>query len=132
MLAAATSGCCGTVAGPTAPAASYAITLQPGELRYFDASTPSKTTQINLTFRFDSPELTVRFRQIDPGCLPGPGDACHSFVDSITPPRPAGVLQFGNTLQPHGDRTRIVLQNPSSDTTVSLTLTIEPRQAGCT
>ena len=132
MLAAATSGCCSTVAGPSAPAASYTITLQPGELRYFDADTPSKTTQINLTFRFDSPEPTVRMRQIDPGCLPALGDACQSFADKTFPPRPPGVLQFGDLLQPHGNRTRIVIQNPSADTAVSLTLTIEPRQAGCT
>lgn len=38
-------------------------------------------------------------RQIDPGCLPGPGATCQSFVDANLPPRPAGVLQFGNTLQ---------------------------------
>lgn len=132
LLAFVVSGCCSTVSGPSAPAASYTMLLQPGELRFFDADTPSSTTQIHLTLRFDSPEHTVRMRQIDPGCLPLPGDACQSFADKTFPPRPPGVLEFGDSLQPHGNRTRIVIQNPSADAAVPLTLTIAPHRAGCT
>src|SRR5688572_5318806 len=45
------AGCCPSVAGPTAPAASYSVTLAAGEVRFFDAETPASTTQVNLTFR---------------------------------------------------------------------------------
>ena len=126
------AGCCPSVAGPTSPAASYSMTLTPGEVRFFDADTPASTTQINLSFRIESVEAPVRLRQIDPGCLPGPGDTCQNFSDSTLPARSAGVVQFGTTLQPHGTRTRVVLENPATDRAVAVGLTIEPRRAGCT
>jgi hypothetical protein len=126
------AGCCPTVAGPTAPAASYSVTLAPGDVRFFDAETPDSTTQINLTFRIESLEALLRLRQIDPGCLPGPDDACQNFYDTTLTPRPSGVVQFGNTLQPYGLRTRVVLENPSPDRSVAVAITIEPRRAGCT
>jgi hypothetical protein len=108
------------------------MTLTPGEVRFFDANTPDSTTQINLTFRIESVEAPLRLRQIDPGCLPGPGDACQNFYDTTLTARPAGVVQFGNGLQPHGLRTRVVLENPSPDKSMDVGLTIEPRRAGCT
>jgi hypothetical protein len=108
------------------------MTLAAGEVRFFDADTPASTTQINLTFRIESQEALVRLRQIDPGCLPGPGDTCQNFSDATLPPRSAGVVQFGTTMQPHGSRTRVVLENPSPDRAVAVALTIEPRRAGCT
>jgi hypothetical protein len=126
------AACCPSVAGPTAPAASYSVTLAAGEVRFFDADTPASTTQINLSFRIESTEALVRLRQVDPGCLPGPGDTCQSFSDSTLPARSAGVVQFGTTLQPHGSRTRVVLENPATDRAVAIGLTIEPRRAGCT
>jgi hypothetical protein len=126
------AGCCPTVAGPTAPLASYSATLAPGEFRFYDADTPASTTQINLDFTLNSATVPLRLRQIDPSCLPAPDDTCQSFSDTTTPPRPAGVLRFGNTLQPHGSRTRIVLQNMSSTETLTYTVTVEPRRAGCT
>ncbi len=131
-LALLAAGCCPTVSGPTAPAASYSMTLAAGEVRFFDADTPASTTQINLTFRIESVDAPLRLRQIDPGCLPGPGDACQNFYDTTLTPRPSGVVQFGNSLPPQGLRTRVVLENPSPDRSVAVTLTIEPRQAGCT
>jgi hypothetical protein len=131
-LASFAAGCCPTTAGPTAQAASYSMTLTPGEVRFFDANTPDSTTQINLTFRIESVEAPLRLRQIDPGCLPGPGDACQNFYDTTLTARPAGVVQFGNGLQPHGLRTRVVLENPSPDKSMDVALTIEPRRAGCT
>lgn len=131
-LALFSAGCCPSVAGPTAPAASYSMTLAPGEVRFFDADTPSSTTQINLTFRIELQDALVRLRQVDPGCLPHPGDECQNFYDSTLTPRPSGVVQFGNGLQPHGARTRVVLENPSADRAVAVGLTIEPRRAGCT
>ena len=126
------AGCCPSVAGPTSPAASYSMTLAPGEVRFFDADTPDSTTQINLTFRIELLDAPLRLRQIDPGCLPGPDDACQNFYDSTLAPRPSGVVQFGNGLQPHGSRTRVVVENPSPDRAVAVGLTIEPRRAGCT
>ena len=126
------AGCCPTVAGPTSPAASYSMTLTPGEVRFFDADTPESTTQINLTFRIELQDAPLRLRQIDPGCVPRPGDECQNFYDTTLTPRPSGVVQFGNGLQPHGSRTRVVLENPSSDRAVAVSLTIEPRRAGCT
>ena len=81
-LASFAAGCCPSMAGPTAPAASYSMTLAPGEVRFFDADTPESTTQINLTFRIESLDAPLRLRQIDPGCLPGPGDACQNFYDT--------------------------------------------------
>jgi len=42
------------------------------------------------------------------------------------------VLRFGNTLQPNGPRTRIVIQNGSASETVTYTVTITPHRAGCT
>ena len=131
-LALLAAGCCPTVSGPTSPAASYSMTLAAGEVRFFDADTPASTTQINLTFRIESVDALLRLRQIDPGCLPGPGDACQNFYDTTLTPRPAGVVQFGNALQPQGLRTRVVLENPSPDRSLAVSLTIEPRQAGCT
>jgi hypothetical protein len=131
-VAVAAAACCQTDAGPTAQLASYSSTLGPGEFRFYDADTPASTTQINLDFTLNSTSVPLRLRQIDPFCLPTPDDTCQSFSDTTTPPRPAGVLRFGNTLQPHGSRTRIVLQNMSSTETLTYTVTIEPRRAGCT
>jgi hypothetical protein len=126
------AGCCSSMAGPTAPAAGYSATLAPGELRFYDADTPASTTQINLDFSLDSATIPLRLRQIDPSCLPSADDACQSFYDATMPPRPSSVLRFGNALQPHGQRTRIVLQNMSPTDTVTYNITITPRRAGCT
>ena len=112
--------------------ASYSATLSPGELRFYDADIPSSTTQINLDFTLDSTTVSLRLRQIDPSCLPAADDQCQSLYDATMSPRPAGVLRFGNTLQPHGTRTRIVLQNTSSSETVTYSVTITPFRAGCT
>ena len=125
-------GCCSSVAGPTGLAASYSGTLAPGEFRFHDADISSSTTQINLDFSLDSASIPLRLRQIDPSCLPAPDDACQSFYDATMAPRPPGVLRFGDTLQPHGTRTRIVLHNTSSDERVTYTVTITPLSGGCT
>jgi hypothetical protein len=126
------TGCCSSMAGPTASAASYSATLGPGELRFYDAEIPSSTTQINLDFTLDSATIPLRLRQIDPSCLPSESDACRTFYDATMPARPTGVLRFGNTLQPNGPRTRIVIQNGSASETVTYTVTITPHRAGCT
>lgn len=126
------AGCCSSMAGPTAPAASYSATLGPGEFRFYDAEIPSSTTQINLEFILDSSTIPLRLRQIDPSCVPPANDACQSFYDATMPPRPANVLRFGNVLQPNGPRTRIVLQNTSTADSVTYTVTIAPHRAGCT
>ena len=126
------AGCCPTTAGPTAPAASYSGTLAPGEFQFYDADTPSTTTQINLDFTLNSTAIPLRIRRIDPACLPAEGDSCQNFYDATTPPRPEGVLRFGNGLQVHGSRTRIVLQNMSATETLTYSVTIAPRRAGCT
>jgi hypothetical protein len=131
-VAMASTACCPTTAGPTAAVASYSATLAPGELQFYDADTPASTTQINLDFTLNSTTIPLRLRQIDPSCLPAVDDACQSFYDAVMPPRQTGVLRFGNTLQPHGLRTRVVLQNTSSTESVTYTVTIEPRRAGCT
>ncbi len=123
---------CPTVSGPTGPAASYSATLAPGEVRYYDVDIPKDTTQINLQFQLDSLTVPLRLRQVDPSCLPMPEDTCQSFYDAQMPPRPAGVYSFGNTIPPRGSRTRIVLQNMSSNETVTYSVTITPHQAGCT
>jgi hypothetical protein len=125
-------GCCSSVAGPTGEAASYSATLAPGEIRFYDVEIPSSTTQINLDFTLDSTTIPLRLRQIDPSCLPLPEDVCQSFYDATMEPRPTGVLRFGNTLQPHGTRSRIVLQNTSSGETASYGITITPFTGGCT
>jgi len=125
-------GCCPSVAGPTAPAASYSDSLRPGEFRFYDAETPSSTTQINLDITLNSTTVPLRIRQIDPSCVPTTDDNCQNFYDATTPPRSAGVLRFGNTLQPHGSRTRVVLQNQSLTETMTYSITIEPHRAGCT
>jgi hypothetical protein len=126
------SACCSSVAGPTGLVTSFSATLAPGEFRFHDADIPSSTTQINLDFTLDSSTIPLRLRQVDPSCLPAADDTCHSFYDATMAPRPAGVLRFGNTLQPHGTRTRIVLQNTSSTETVTYTITITPFRGGCT
>ena len=126
------AGCCSSVAGPTAPAASYSATLAPGELRFYDAAIPSSTTQVNLDFTLDSAASPVRLRQIDPSCVPSENDGCQAFYDATIPPRPSGVLRFGNTLRPNGTQTRIVLQNLSSSEILTYTITITPHRAGCT
>jgi hypothetical protein len=131
-LGVASAGCCPTTAGPTAPAASYSDTLAPGEFRFYDADTPSTTTQIDLDFSLNSTTIPLRTRQVDPACLPAVEDTCQNFYDATTPPRPAGVLRFGNGLQVHGSRTRIVLQNMSTSETLTYRVTIAPRRAGCT
>jgi hypothetical protein len=128
----ASAACCPSMAGPTAPTASYSATLAPGEFRFYDVNTPSSTSQINLDFVLDSSAIVLRVRQVDPSCLPTADDSCQSFYDVTTPPRPDGVVRFGNTLQPHGPSTRIVLQNPSSSQPVTYTITITPYRAGCT
>ena len=128
----ASAGCCSTVSGPTAPAASYSGTLKPGEFQFYDADVPASTTQINLDIMLNSETIPLRLRQIDPSCLPTTEDNCQNFYDATTPPRPAGVLRFGNTLQPHGSRTRVVLQNQSLTETLTYSITITPHRAGCT
>jgi hypothetical protein len=128
----ASFGCCPSVAGPTAPAASYSDSLAPGEFRFYDADTPASTTQINLDITLNSTTIPLRLRQIDPSCLPTTEDNCQNFYDATTPPRPPGVLRFGNALQPHGSRTRVVLQNQSLTETMTYSITIEPHRAGCT
>ena len=132
VIGVACAGCCSSVSGPTGQVVSYSATLAPGEFRFYDAEVPSSTTQINLDFTLDSSAIGLRLRQIDPSCLPAADDTCQSFYDATMPPRPAGVLRFGNTLQPHGTRTRIVLQNTSPTETVTYSLTITPFRGGCT
>ena len=126
------AGCGPTTAGPTAPAAGYSDTLAPGEFEFYDADTPSDTTQINLAFTLNSTTVPLRIRQIDPTCLPSARDDCGNFYDATMPPRPDGVLRFGNGLQVHGSRTRIVLQNMSATEVLTYSVTIAPRRAGCT
>ena len=99
---------------------------------FLDADTPSDTSQIDVTFRLDSETVTLRVRQIDPGCAPGPDDACLTYRDSTLSPRPAGVAQFSMAMQPQGSRTRVVVQNLSADTSIAVTLTVAPRRAGWT
>jgi len=128
-----TAAChCPTVSGPTGPAVQYTATLAPSELRYYDIDIPRDTTQINLQFQLDSLTVPLRVRQIDPSCVPVQDDTCESYYDTQTPPRPAGVYNFGNTIPPRGSRMRIVLQNQSSTETVTYSVTITPHQAGCT
>jgi hypothetical protein len=126
------AGCCPAPAGPTAPAASYSGTLAPGELQFYDADTPSTTTQVNLDFTLNSTTIPLRIRQVDPACLPTGEDTCRNFYDATIPPRSDGVLRFGNGLQVHGSRTRIVLQNMSGSEALTYSVTIAPRRAGCT
>ena len=127
-----TGACCPTTAGPTTPASTYTVTLAPGQARFYDADTPATTTQINLTFRIEATDAPLQLRQIETGCEPSAADPCPSYYDTILTARPAGVVQFGNTLQPHGTRTRIVLRNPSETTAISLTMTVVAHRAGCT
>jgi hypothetical protein len=129
LLAAA---CCPTTAGPTAPSATFTTSLGPGEFRFIDADTPSSTTQIDLTFRIEQVDAPIHLRQIDPNCLPAAGDSCQTFYESTLTARPAGVQQFGNALQPHGARTRIVVRNPSDERTITISVTVQPHRAGCT
>jgi hypothetical protein len=124
--------CCRSVSGPTSTAASYSDTLGPGELRFYDVDYPPSTSQINLDFSLDSTTIPLRLRQIDPSCLPAAEDTCQNLHDATTPPRPVGVLRFGDTLLPYGTRTRIVLQNMSPGETVRYSVTITPFRAGCT
>ena len=128
----ASAGCCPSKSGPTGPAASYSGTLTPGEFHFYDADVPASTTQIDLDITLDSTTIPLRLRQIDPSCLPTTEDNCPNFYDSTTPPRPTGVLRFGNTFQPHGSRTRVVLQNQSLTETLRYSITITPHRAGCT
>lgn len=131
--AALTAACqCPNISGPTGPAARYSATLAPGELRYYDVDIPKGTTQIDLQFQLDSLTVPLRVRQIDPSCMPAEDDNCQSYYDAQTPPRPPGVYNFGNTIPPRGSRMRIVLQNQSSNETVTYSVTITPHQAGCT
>ena len=128
----ASAGCCPSKSGPTAPAASYSGTLKPGEFQFYDADVPASTTQINLDIMLNSETIPLRIRQIDPSCLPTTEDNCQNFYDATTPPRPVGVLRFGNTLQPHGSRTRVVLQNQSLTDSLTYSITITPHRGGCT
>ena len=130
-LSAAACGC-PTTAGPTAPIVSVSATLAPGEFRYLDTETPSDTTQINLQFTVSSVTAPLRIRQIDPSCVPTAGDSCQSLREQNLTPRPAGVNSFGSTLGVVGARTRVVVQNMSADETITITMSIEPRRAGCT
>ena len=93
---------------------------------------PVSDDQINLDFTLDSTTIPLRLRQIDPSCLPAAEDSCQNLYDATMPPRPAGVLRFGNALQPYGTRTRIVLQNMSPSETVRYSVTITPFRGGCT
>ena len=131
VLSAAACGCPVT-GGPTAPIVSLTATLAPGEFRYLDAETPSSTTQIDLQFNVDSVTAPLRLRQVDPACTPFAADSCAALTDRTLTERPAGVTSFGSNLQVTGARTRVVLQNTSAHETITVRLSIQPRQAGCT
>ena len=123
--------CCSAGTGPTAPAVAHSVELAPGEVRFFDVDTPEETATIRLTFSIPSTEAPIRLRTIDPGCLPAPGDACQSYSDTTLTPRPAGVTHFGSGVTPGGNRTRLVVENPSTVDSVALSISIEPQRAGC-
>jgi hypothetical protein len=74
------AGCCRSVSGPTAAAASYSGTLKPGEFQFYDAVVPASTTQINLDITLNSETIPLRLRQIDPACLPTTGGQLSEFL----------------------------------------------------
>ena len=128
------AGSCGcpTVSGPTAPVVTVSGTLTPGEFRFLDADTPKSTTQINLRFAVSSVIAPLRVRQIDPLCLPTAADTCPALNEQMLTPRPAGVYTFGSGFPVTGAHTRIIVQNMSADETITVSMSIEPHQAGCT
>ena len=77
------AGCCPTVAGPTSPAASYSMTLTPGEVRFFDAETPPSTTSVcpvtiaasGRQRRYTAPATSSAVRTV-------PAGACYANEDS--------------------------------------------------
>ena len=108
-------------------------TLAPGQIGYIDVDIPTSTTQVNLNFTVDVTNASLRLRQIDPACMPAPGDTCQNIFDSTMPPRPESVTRFSSSsgLSLQDARTRLVVEN-ISDTTLTVTLNVVPWRAGCT
>jgi hypothetical protein len=128
-----TLGCgrCSTPTGPTAPAAAYSARLAPGEFRYYDTDTPTNTAQVKLQLSLDSVSAPLRIRIIESTCVPDNEQTCKILYEQNLDARPAGVYSFGSGVPVLAMRTRLLLQNASTEETVNITLGIAPQTAGC-
>jgi hypothetical protein len=132
-----TTGCgCPVTAGPTGPTASLSGTVAAGDKSVQDYAPPQDTTQMEVIVRWNDPSIPLRLQWIDANCNPLERDDCRAFSEPIGPfPNSTEALiriTATNQGPAAGPRMRFVVLNGSADRETSYTMTIAPRQAGCT
>lgn len=130
------AGCgCPTMSGPTGPAATNSGSVSAGGLTVHDYPPPSGTTQMEVVVQWGDPAIQLRLMWIDPDCDPLARDDCRRFSDPIGPfsTGPAMTIRVTATNQgpAAGPVMRFVVLN-LSDVAATYTMTVAPRQAGCT
>lgn len=129
------AGCCPTTSGPTGPIATFSGTVGAGGQSVHDYPPPDGTTQMEVIVQWNDPQMQLRLMWIDPECDPLARDDCRRFSDPIGPfstgPATTITVTAANQGPAAGPRMRFVVLNVS-DRPAAYTLTVAPRQAGCT
>jgi hypothetical protein len=136
MVAVGSGGCgCPTMSGPTGPSATLSSSVSARSQAVHDYAPPPGTTQMEVVVEWNDPAIQLRLMWIDAECDPLARDDCRRFSDPIGPLAmgPATTIRVTATNQgpAAGPQMRFVVVN-LSDATATYTLSIAPRQAGCT
>jgi hypothetical protein len=135
-VAVGSGGCrCPTISGPTGPTATLSSSVSARGQMVHDYAPPSGTTQMEVVVVWNDPGIELRLMWIDAECDPLARDDCRRFSDPIGPfpMGPATTIRVTATNQgpAAGPRMRFVVVN-LSDAAATYSLSIAPRQAGCT
>jgi hypothetical protein len=135
-LAALSAGCgCPTMSGPTGPTATFSDTVNRQGQKVHDYPPPRGTTQMEVVVQWSDPDVELRLMWIDADCDPLARDDCRRFSEPVGPfsTGPATTIRVtaANQGPAAGPRMRFVVLN-LSDRAAAYTMTISPRQAGCT
>jgi hypothetical protein len=130
------AGCCPVTAGPTGPTTSFSGDLRAGGVSFHDYPPPDGTTQMDVVVTWSDPAVALRLMHIDPDCDPQQRDDCRRFSD-ILGPAPFGAPSSIRTIATNqgptaGPRMRFAIVNESTERSITYTMSIEPRRAGCT
>jgi hypothetical protein len=128
----AASGCCPSRSEQTGAPVVFSATVAPFARAVHDFIPPPRTTQSDVTLTWSAGHL--RFSELTPACPPGDEDHCVRLTDPIEPlpstPREIRIIAT-NQRPENRNRMKFLIENSSGET-VSYTLTIVPRSAGCT
>ena len=127
-----TPGCCPSRSEQTGAPVVFSATVLPAARAVHDFIPPPRTTQSDVILAWSAGHL--RFSELTPTCPPGDEDHCVRLTDPIEPPpsTPREIRVIATNQRPENrTRMKFLIENPSGET-VSYTLTIVPRSAGCT